>query len=140
MTEQDQNLEVTAEIDGPEDDAVDLPVDAPDEAAGEPAEAGTSPAPSGKDNLDLIMQIPLSVEVVLGSATLPVSRLMNLGRGSVVALDRKVGEPVDLVVSGRVIARGEMVLLEDGSSRFGLSLTEIVQNSGLADGLRNAGQ
>ena len=57
---------------------------------------------------------------------------MKLGRGSVVALDRKVGDPIDLVVNGRVIARGEVVLLEDGSSRFGISLTEIV-NSGTAD-------
>lgn len=87
-------------------------------------------------NLDIVMQIPISVDVMLGSANMPVSRLMKLGRGSVVALNRKVGEAIDVVVNGRVIARGEVVLLEDGSSRFGISLTEIV-NSGSSKGPLN---
>jgi flagellar motor switch protein FliN/FliY len=51
---------------------------------------------------------------------------MKLGRGQVVALDHRVGEPVDIVVNGRVIARGEVVVVDDDSSRFGVSLTEIV--------------
>ena len=89
-------------------------------------QAAFEPAQQNDRNLDLVMQIPVSIYVMLGSASMPVSKLMKLGRGSVVALDRKVGEPIDLVVNGRVIARGEVVLLEDGSSRFGISLTEIV--------------
>ncbi len=84
-------------------------------------------------NLDLVMKIPVSVDVVLGSATMPVSRLMKLARGSVIALDRKVGEPIDVMVNGRIIARGEVVLMEDGTSRFGISLTEIV-NARAEDG------
>ncbi|MDH3741595.1 MAG: flagellar motor switch protein FliN [Hyphomicrobiales bacterium] len=93
------------------------------------AQESGQPASSPGQNMDIVMQIPVSVDVRLGSTNMPVSRLMKLGRGSVVALDRKVGEPIDVVVNGRVIARGEVVLLEDGSSRFGISLTEIV-NSG----------
>jgi flagellar motor switch protein FliN/FliY len=77
-------------------------------------------------NLDAIMRIPVSLQVVLGSATMPVANLMKLGRGAVVPLDHRVGEPVDVVVNGRVVARGEVVVVEDDSSRFGVSLTEIV--------------
>ena len=77
-------------------------------------------------NVDSILRIPVVMQVVLGSATMPVANLMKLGRGQVVALDHRVGEPVDIVVNGRVIARGEVVVVDDDSSRFGVSLTEIV--------------
>lgn len=82
-------------------------------------------------NLDSILRIPVLIQVVLGSATMPVANLMKLGRGAIVPLDHRVGEPVDVVVNGRVIARGEVVVVEDDNSRFGVSLTEIVgpQNS-----------
>ena len=72
------------------------------------------------------MRIPVSVRVVLGSATMPVSSLAKLGRGAVIPLDRRVGEPVDVVVNGRVIARGEVVVMDEGSNRFGLKLTEVI--------------
>jgi flagellar motor switch protein FliN/FliY len=77
-------------------------------------------------NLDTIMRIPVAVQVVLGSATMPVASLIKLGRGAVIPLDHRVGEPVDVVVNGRIVARGEMVVVEDDESRFGVSLTEIV--------------
>lgn len=76
--------------------------------------------------LDLIKRIPVSVQVVLGSATMTVAELMQLGRGSVVTLDRGVGEPVEILVNGRVVARGEVVVIEEENSRLGVSLTEIV--------------
>ncbi|KAB0264326.1 flagellar motor switch protein FliN [Microvirga brassicacearum] len=77
-------------------------------------------------NLDSILRIPVMIQVVLGKATMPVASLMNLGRGAIIPLDHRVGEPVDIVVNGRVIARGEVVVVEDDNSRFGVSLTEIV--------------
>jgi flagellar motor switch protein FliN/FliY len=77
-------------------------------------------------NLDVVMQLPVQVRVVLGSTTMPVAALAKLGRGAVVALDRKVGELVDVMVNGRLVARGEVVVLEGDSSRFGISLTEII--------------
>lgn len=80
----------------------------------------------GGRNLDAILRIPVLMQVVLGSATMPVANLMKLGRGAIVPLDHRVGEPVDVVVNGRVIARGEVVVVEDDNSRFGVSLTEIV--------------
>lgn len=81
---------------------------------------------SRENSADSILRIPVVMQVVLGSATMPVANLMKLGRGQVVALDHRVGEPVDIVVNGRVIARGEVVVVDDDTSRFGVSLTEIV--------------
>lgn len=77
-------------------------------------------------SFETIMRIPVSVKIVLGSTTMPVSALMKLGRGAVIPLDRRVGEPVDVTVNGRVVARGEVVVLEEASSRFGISLTEVI--------------
>lgn len=77
-------------------------------------------------NLDAVMRIPVTIQVVLGSATMQVANLMKLRRGAVVQLDHRVGEPVDVVVNGRIVARGEVVIVEDDNSRFGVSLTEIV--------------
>jgi flagellar motor switch protein FliN/FliY len=77
-------------------------------------------------NVDSVLRIPVTVQVVLGSAMMPVSNLLKIGRGAVITLDRRVGEPVDVVVNGRTIARGELVVVEDENSRFGISLTEII--------------
>ena len=83
-------------------------------------------------NLDTILRIPVVMQVVLGTASIPVASLMKLGRGAVVPLDHRIGEPVDVVVNGRVIARGEVVVLEEDNSRFGVSLTEIAGPAGLS--------
>ena len=88
---------------------------------GAPAEVGP-----GSPNLDMVMRIPVTVKIVLGSTTMPVASLVKLGRGAVIPLDRRVGEPVDVVVNGRVVARGEVVVVDEATSRFGISLTEVV--------------
>jgi flagellar motor switch protein FliN/FliY len=80
---------------------------------------------AGALSLDAVMRIPVTMQVILGSATMPVGSLMKLSRGAVVPLDRRIGDPVDIVVNGRVVARGEVVM-EDDKTRFGISLTEIV--------------
>jgi flagellar motor switch protein FliN len=103
-------------------------------SAGENEEIETLAASHAGYNLDSIMRIPVSIQVVLGSATMPVASLMKLGRGAVVPLDHRVGEPVDVVVNGRVVARGEVVVVEDDNSRFGVSLTEIVGAQGSGAG------
>jgi flagellar motor switch protein FliN/FliY len=111
------------------------------EYAAEVAKASADPAPAaaaprrapdlgGAPNLDMIMRIPVTVKVVLGSATMPVAQLTKLGRGAVIPLDRRVGEPVDVIVNGRVVARGEVVVVDEATSRFGISLTEVVGASG----------
>jgi flagellar motor switch protein FliN/FliY len=76
-------------------------------------------------NLDAIMRIPVVVQAILGTAVMPVANLMKLNRGAIVPLDHRIGEVVDVVVNGRVVARGEVVVLEEDNARFGISLTEI---------------
>ena len=80
-------------------------------------------------NSALIMNIPVEVQIVLGSTEMPVSELMALQKGSTVSLNRRIGEPVDVVVNGRRIARGEITVLEDDPSRFGIKLTEIITSA-----------
>ncbi len=87
-----------------------------------PARVGTGTGA----NSTIIMDIPVDVQIVLGSTEMPVSDLMALQKGSTVALNRRIGEPVDVVVNGRRIARGEITVLESDPSRFGIRLTEIV--------------
>jgi len=87
--------------------------------------AAEETAASGR-NLEMVMRIPVTVKIVLGSATMPVANLVKLGRGAVIPLDRRVGEPVDVVVNGRIVARGEVVVVDEGTSRFGIRLTEVV--------------
>lgn len=74
----------------------------------------------------VIMDIPVDVQIVLGATEMAVSELMTLQKGSTVALDRRIGEPIDVVVNGRRIARGELTVLETDSSRFAVRLTEII--------------
>jgi flagellar motor switch protein FliN/FliY len=81
--------------------------------------------PSGP-NTGIIMDIPVDVQIVLGSAEMPVSELMALQKGSTVALNRRIGEAVDVVVNGRKIASGEITVLENDPSRFGIKLTQII--------------
>jgi len=88
-------------------------------------DAGLRAAMSGT-NPNIIMSIPVDVQIILGSTEMPVSDLMALQKGSTVALNRRIGEPVDVVVNGRKIARGEITVLESDPSRFGIRLTEII--------------
>lgn len=90
------------------------------------AGGGARPAAAAAMNSAIIMNIPVEVEIVLGSTEMPVSELMALQKGSTVALNRRIGEPVDVVVNGRRIARGEITVLDNDPSRFGIRLTEII--------------
>lgn len=86
--------------------------------------AQPSAVPQGA-NSSLIMDIPVEVQIVLGSTEMAIADLMGLQKGSTVALNRRVGEPVDVMVNGRCIARGEITVLDNDPSRFGIRLTEI---------------
>lgn len=74
--------------------------------------------------LEAVYDIPVQVSAVLGKATMQVSQLLKLGRGAVVELDRKVGEAIDIYVNNRLVARGEVVVVDD---RLGVTMTEIVK-------------
>lgn len=73
-----------------------------------------------------IRRIPVALQAVLGNSSMDIAKLMSLGRGEVVPLDRKVGEPVDLVVNDVIVARGEITLLDQETQRLGVTITEIV--------------
>jgi flagellar motor switch protein FliN/FliY len=94
-------------------------------------EPPTSQPLGGPSNIGAILSIPVTVQVVLGSTSLPVSGLMKLARGAIVSLDQRVGDPVDVVVNGTVIARGEIVVVDDATQRFGVSLLEVVAGGGV---------
>jgi len=90
------------------------------------SEAPDSGVGSWQDRNDIILSLPVAVQVVLGSTSLPVAKLLKLGRGAVLTLDQHVGDPVDIVVSGRIVARGEVVVIDEENSRYGVSLTQVV--------------
>ena len=77
------------------------------------------------NDLGAVYDIPVTVNVVLGKATMQVSQLLKLGRGAVIELDRKIGEAIDIYVNNRLVARGEVVMV--GENRLGVTMTEIVK-------------
>jgi flagellar motor switch protein FliN/FliY len=119
-TQQDENgadgsLDL-AELDGSQ------PVEGEESREVDLADAAKFPANS-KD-LEAVYDIPVQVSAVLGKANMQVAQLLKLGRGAVVELDRKVGEAVDIYVNNRLVARGEVVVVED---RLGVTMTEIIK-------------
>jgi flagellar motor switch protein FliN/FliY len=97
-----------------------------------------APLPAGQDvprelsesgsakELEAVYDISVNVTAVLGKATMQVSQLLKLGRGAVVELDRRLGEAIDIYVNNRLIARGEVVMVDN--TRLGVTMTEIVKS------------
>lgn len=79
--------------------------------------------------LEPVFDVPVRVQAVLGKSTLEVNQLLKLAPGAVVELDRKVGEAIDIYVNDRLVARGEVVLVED---HLGVTMTEIIKIDGNA--------
>lgn len=77
-------------------------------------------------DLDQILDIPVTVSAVLGTSRMPVGDLLKIGPGSILELDRKVGEAIDILVNDRLVARGEVVLVDD---RLGVTMTEIIRSA-----------
>jgi flagellar motor switch protein FliN/FliY len=82
--------------------------------------------PRSARDLEAVYDIPVTVSAVLGKATMQVSQLLKLGRGAVVELDRKLGEAIDIYVNNRLVARGEVVMVDD--NRLGVTMTEIIKS------------
>ncbi|MBC5799066.1 MAG: flagellar motor switch protein FliN [Candidatus Eremiobacteraeota bacterium] len=82
-------------------------------------------------NLDLLLNVALGVRAELGRCTLRVSEVLELGRGSVVTLDRLAGDPIDVLVNDRLVARGEIVAVDD---RFGVRITDVVARKAVRPG------
>lgn len=90
-------------------------------------DALTAESGGGPDlNLDVILDVPVSLSLEVGRARIPIRNLLQLNQGSVVELERGAGEPLDVYVNGTLIAQGEVVVVND---RFGVRLTDVVSPS-----------
>lgn len=88
---------------------------------------GNAPATGNNDlNLDVILDVPVTLSLVVGNARIPIRNLLQLNQGSVVELERAAGEPLDVYVNDTLIAQGEVVVVND---RFGVRLTDVVSPS-----------
>ncbi len=94
-----------------------------DPNAAEQADDGSSQGRSAAD-LEAVFDVPVQVSAVLGRARMEVGDLLKLGPGTVLELDRKVGEAIDIYVNNRLVARGEVVLVED---KLGVTMTEVIK-------------
>jgi len=107
------------------DKKVDLETDA-GAAVFEPDTAAPPPAakkPGGHQNLDLLLDIPLEITAELGRAKMIINDLLQLGQGSVIELNKLAGEPLEIMVNQKLIARGEVVVVNE---KFGIRLTDVI--------------
>jgi flagellar motor switch protein FliN/FliY len=80
--------------------------------------------PSSRDvNLDVILDVPVTLSMEVGRTRIPIRNLLQLNQGSVVELDRAAGEPLDVFVNGTLVAHGEVVVVND---KFGIRLTDVI--------------
>ena len=87
------------------------------------ADLGPGPAPSQPRSIDMLLDVELPITVELGQVRLPIKNILELGVGSVVPLDRAAGDPVDVRVNGRIVARGEVVVVDEN---FGVRILGLV--------------
>lgn len=94
-------------------------------SAPEATEAPAEGAKAGK-SIDAMLNVGMNIQIVLGYSRMPISDLLTLSRGSVIELDKKIGEPVDVIINQSLVARGDLIKV--GDNRIGISLTEIVKD------------
>jgi flagellar motor switch protein FliN len=100
-------------------EAGDAPIESPPTAA-----TADGPVSSVAADLEAVFDVPVQVSAVLGRARMDIGDLLKLGPGTVLELDRKVGEAIDIYVNNRLVARGEVVLVEE---KLGVTMTEIIK-------------
>lgn len=126
MTEQDEASKNTEGSASTPDDNKSMPLDEISPHADAIEEEKEWPIGEAMANdVTAIYDIPVQISAVLGRSSMQVSQLLKLGRGAVVELDRKVGEAIDIYVNNRLVARGEVVVVED---KLGVTMTEIVKS------------
>jgi len=92
------------------------------------APAPETPAAGAKagKSIDAMLNVGMNIQIVLGYSRMPISDLLTFSRGSVIELDKKIGEPVDVIIKQSLVARGDLIKV--GDNRIGISLTEIVKD------------
>ena len=109
------------------DDDLKLDEFAPDE--GQMLEDGGNDGIKSATDLETVFDVPVAISAVLGRSTMTVAQLLQLGHGSILELDRKVGEAIDIYVNNRLVARGEVVIVDE---RLGVTMTEIIKDGDTA--------
>lgn len=109
-----------------EDEQKDRQPDVPKVRPAEFAPLGGGEAEAGQDNLGLLLDVPLRLTVELGRAEMEIREILSLSKGQVIELDKLAGEPVDLFVNGKLIAKGEVVVIDE---HFGVKISHIVSRS-----------
>jgi len=122
MSEGENGLELP-EFEPEETSAVDAQPAA--ETIAPPAKVGEEPVAKIAADLESVFDVPVHISAVLGKTKLDVNELLQLSQGSVLELDRKVGEAIDIYVNARLVARGEVVLVDE---RLGVTMTEIIKS------------
>lgn len=103
-----------------------LPEIEPEEGTQAPESETAPKGTAGKTkSIDAMLNVDMNIQVVLGHSRMPIADLLKLSRGSVIELDKRIGEPVDIVINQSLVARGDLIKV--GDSRIGISLTEIVK-------------
>lgn len=102
------------------------------QAAGQVAEAARAAQPPPSQNLELVLDVALQVAVEVGRARMTIQDLLQLGQGSVVELQKLAGEPLDVFINGKQVARGEAVIVNE---KFGVRLTDIISPEDRVEGL-----
>ena len=92
--------------------------------SGSERDAGGVPGPGAPANIDLIMDVALEVTVELGRTKKSISEVLDFAPGTIIELDKVAGEPVEVFVNGKMVARGEVVVIEES---FGVRITEIIK-------------
>ncbi len=116
-----------SDVDFEDLDDMDMAAAMEQQATEEPEEVAVADSPEriSARELEAVYDIPVQVSAVLGKSSMQVSQLLKLGRGAVVELDRKVGEAIDIYVNNRLVARGEVVIVDE---RLGVTMTEIIKS------------
>ena len=115
---QDQQDDETETIDAGV--AAARPADAPETVGSALSATGTG------RNIDAMLNVGLQVQIILGRSRMPISQLLKLSRGSIVELDKKIGDPVEVMINDRLVARGDLVKMP--GDKLGVSPTEIVKD------------
>ena len=112
-------MEEGEEVGDDDDDVQPAPLD-------ELEDEGAPPASTDGPELDVILDIPVTISMEVGNTQIPIRNLLQLNQGSVIELDRLAGEPLDVLVNGTLIAHGEVVMVND---KFGIRLTDVISQS-----------
>lgn len=121
------DLDELTSADEQADDDIEIDTDTDIFSMDEDTGFGESEADDILGKSGAIYDVPVHVSAVLGKTSMPISQLIRLGRGAILELDRKVGESIDIVVNNRLIAKGEIVIVDE---RIGVTMTEIIKSDG----------